>query len=93
MREGMEPRRNWYNFCAEGTEKTRIIVPLSEAVARSVPALLIVMQERGERWASTTLMASSFRASNIRTEPLVGGMCEPPGGACEGGAKDDGAAF
>ena len=50
------------------------MVPLSEAVARRVPALLRVMQESGERCASTTFMASSFRASKIRTAPLVGGM-------------------
>lgn len=57
------------------------MVPLSEAVARRVPALLRVMQERGERCASTTFMASSFNASKIRTAPLVGGMCVLPGGA------------
>lgn len=51
-----------------------MMVPLSEAVARSVPVLLRVMQESGDRWASTTLMASSFRASKMRTSPLVGGM-------------------
>ena len=62
-------------------ENTRIMVPLSEAVARRVPALLRVMQERGERCASTTLIASSLRASNMRTAPLVGGMWVPPGGA------------
>ena len=60
--------------------KTRIMVPLSEAVARRVPALLTTMQERGERCASTTFIASSFSASNRRTSPLVGGMCVAPGG-------------
>ena len=50
------------------------MVPLSEAVARRVPALFRVMQERGERCASTTFIASSLRASNIRTAPLVGGI-------------------
>ena len=74
-------------------EKTRIIVPLSEAVARRVPASFKVMHDRGERCASTTLIASSFKVSNKRTSPLVGGICVAPGGAWEGGAKDEGAAF
>ena len=73
--------------------KTRMIVPLSEAVARRVPASLTVMQERGDRCASTTLIASSLRVSKRRTSPLVGAMWVPPGGAWEGGAKDVGAAF
>lgn len=81
MREGMEPRRNWYNLRAAGIEKTRIMVPLSEAVARRVPALLTAMHERGERCASTTLIASSFRASKSSTSPAVGGICDVPGGA------------
>lgn len=93
MREGMEPRRNWYSFWTEGTEKTRMMVPLSEAVARRVPALLRVMQERGDRWASARFIASSLRASKTKTAPLVGGMWVLPGGACDGGAKDEGAAF
>ena len=81
MREGMEPRRNWYNLRAAGIENTRMMVPLSEAVARRVAALLMVMQERGERCASTTLIASSFRASKRSTSPVVGGICVVPGGA------------
>ena len=47
IRAGMEPRRNWYSLSAFGTEKTRMIVPLSEAVARRVPVLLMVMHDRG----------------------------------------------
>lgn len=70
-----------------------MMVPLSEAVARRVPASLMVIQDRGERWASTTLMASFFMVSKMRTSPLVGAMCVLPGGACEGGAKEEGAAF
>lgn len=93
MREGMEPRRNWNSLRAAGIEKTRMIVPLSDAVAKSVPALLTTMQERGERCASTTLIASSFSASNISTSPVVGGICVVPGGAWDGGANEDGAAF
>ena len=69
------------------------MVPLSEAVARRVPASLTVMHDRGDRCASTTLMASSFMVSKMRTSPLVGAMCVVPGGACEGGANEDGAAF
>lgn len=74
-------------------EKTRIIVPLSEAVARRVPASFTVTHDRGERCASTTLIASSFRVSNKRTSPLVGGIYVTPGGAWDGGAKDEGADF
>ena len=74
-------------------EKTLIMVPLSDAVASKVPASLTVMHERGDRCASTTLIASSLRASKIKTSPLVGAICAPPGGACEGGANDEGAAF
>ncbi len=58
-----------------------MMVPLSEAVARRVPVLLREMQERGERCASATLMASSFRASKSRTSPDVGGMWVEVGGA------------
>ncbi len=58
-----------------------MMVPLSEAVARRVPSLLSAMQDRGERWASTTLIASSLTASKRRTSPLVGGMWLAPGGA------------
>ena len=70
-----------------------MIVPLSEAVARRVPASLTVMHDRGERCASTTLIASSFMVSNKRTSPLVGQICVAPGGAWDGGTKDKGAAF
>lgn len=70
-----------------------MMVPLSEAVARRVPLLLRVMQERGERWASTTLIASSLRASKRSTSPVVGGMWVAPGGAWDGGAKEEGRAF
>ena len=70
-----------------------MIVPLSEAVARIVPALLRVMHERGERWASTTLMASSLRASKRSTSPVVGEICVAPGGAWEGGANEAMGAF
>lgn len=38
-------------------------VPLSEAVARRVPALLRASDERGDLWAGTTFTASHFRAS------------------------------
>ena len=89
----MDPRRNWYNFRADGIEKTLMIVPLSEAVARRVPVLLMVMHERGERCASAKLTASSRRVSKSRTLPLVGAICVALGGTCDGGAKEEGAAF
>lgn len=49
-----------------------MMVPLSEAVARRVPSLFKVIQDKGDRCASMTLMASNFSASNINTSPLVG---------------------
>ena len=58
-----------------------MIVPLSEAVARSVPSPLSVMHANGDRCASTTLIASSFKVSKIRTSPLVGVTWVVPGGA------------
>ena len=93
MRDGMEPRRNWKSLRAAGIEKTRMIVPFSDAVARRVPVLLTTMQERGERCASTTLIASSLSASNRSTSPVVGGICEIPGGAWAGVANEDEIAF
>jgi hypothetical protein len=50
-------------------------------VAIRVPSLLRVMHAKGERCASMTLMASSFKVSKIRTSPLVGETCVLPGGA------------
>lgn len=70
-----------------------MIVPLSEAVARRVPASLTVMHDNGDRWASTTFIASSLSVSKMRTSPLVGATCVALGGACDGGAKVDVAAF
>lgn len=62
-----------------------MIVPLSDAVASSVPSLFSVMHANGDRCASTTLIASSFSVSNTKTSPLVGEMCVVPGGAWAGG--------
>lgn len=70
-----------------------MIVPLSEAVAIRVPSLLSVMHASGDRWASMTLIASSFSVSNISTSPLVGEICVFPGGAWDGGVKDVGGAL
>ena len=91
--DGIEPRRNWYSLSAFGMEKTRMIVPFSDAVASKVPVLLMVMHESGVLCAVTTLTASSFEALKRRTSPLVGGMCVPPGGACAGCGRVDGGAF
>ena len=93
MRDGIEPRLNWYSLSALGIEKTRMMVPFSDAVARRVPVLLMVMQERGVLWAVTTFTASSLAALKSRTSPLVGGMCVPPGGACAGCGTVEGGAF
>jgi hypothetical protein len=90
---GMEPLLNWYSFCASGMEKTRIMVPFSDAVANRVPSLFRTMQDRGELCASITFTASIFVASYMRTSPLVGAVWSDFGGACEGGWKVTGAAL
>lgn len=71
---GIDPLRNWYSFCASGIEKTRMMVPFSDAVASRVPSLFSAMQERGELCASITFTASIFVASYMRTSPLVGAV-------------------
>ena len=58
-----------------------MMVPFSDAVARSVPVLLIVIHDSGVLCAVTTFTASSFDALNSSTSPLVGGICVPAGGA------------
>jgi hypothetical protein len=57
------------------------MVPLSEDVASSVPSLFNVINESGDRWASTTFIASNLIVSNMSTSPLVGDMWLFPGGA------------
>lgn len=47
--EGIDPRLNWKSLLPSGTENTRMIVPLSEAVARSVPSLLSAIHANGDR--------------------------------------------
>jgi hypothetical protein len=78
------PLLNWYSLVPFGKEKTLIIVPVSEAVANNVPSLFNAMHDKGARCASTTLSASNFKVSNIRTSPVVGGTKLEGGGACEG---------
>ena len=93
IRDGIDPRRNWYNLCASGTEKTRMIVPLSEAVASTVPSLFSTTRDNGDRCASTTFMASSLIVSKSNTSPVVGTIWALVGGAWAGGAKAEAAAF
>lgn len=69
MRDGYVPRLNWYSFVAVGTEKTRTIVPLSEAVASSVPLLLKEMALSALRCASIIVMGCKEMVSNIATSP------------------------
>jgi hypothetical protein len=90
---GMEPLLNWYSFCASGIEKTRMMVPFSEAVANRVPSLFSAMQDKGELCAPTTFTASILVASYIKTSPLVGAMWSDLGGAWDGGWKVVGAAL
>ena len=67
MREGIVPRRNWNSFLPSGMENTRMIVPLSDAVASRVPSWFIARHERGARCASITFIACRVTASRIRT--------------------------
>lgn len=67
-----------------GRENTLIIVPVSEAVASSVPSLFSAIHDSGARCASTTFSASSLIVSKIKTSPVVGGTKFEGGGACEG---------
>lgn len=71
---GIEPLRNWYSFSPSGMLKTRIIVPFSDAVARSVPSLFTAMQDSGELCAVTMLADSILFASYTKTSPVVGAM-------------------
>lgn len=75
------PLRNWYNLVPFGSENTLIIVPVSDAVASSVPSLFSAIHESGALCASTTLRASNFNVSNNRTSPEVGGTYCDGGGA------------
>lgn len=61
-----------------------MIVPVSEAVAKSVPLLFNAMQDRGDLCASTTFTAFSAIVSNIKTSPEVGATYGVRGGACDG---------
>lgn len=70
-----------------------MIVPLSDAVARIVPSLFRIIHDKGDRWASTTLIASSLTVSNSNTSPEVGTTWALPGGAWDGAANGDAAAF
>ena len=47
MRAGMLPLRNWYSFLPSAIEKILITVPFSDAVAMSVPSLLIATNDNG----------------------------------------------
>lgn len=72
MVEGYVPLRNWYSFVPLGSEKTLMIVPVTEAVASNVPSLFKAIQDSGARWACTTFNALSSTASKIKTAPDVG---------------------
>lgn len=58
-----------------------MIVPVSLAVAKSVPSLFKHMQDKGERWASMTFTALSVNVSNTSTSPDVGDTYVDCGGA------------
>lgn len=69
MCAGNVPLRNWNKFSPDGMAKTRITVPFSEAVARSVPSLFSARQPMEDWWASIVLTDSRVVASKIRTCP------------------------
>lgn len=61
---------------AVGTEKTRTIVPLSEAVASNVPSLLKETTLKGLLWASITLTGCKEMVSKTTTSPVRFGEVE-----------------
>lgn len=61
-----------------------MMVPVSLAVARSVPSLLRQRQDSGERCASMTLTALIVTVSKMRTRPVVGNTYADCGGAWAG---------
>jgi len=64
---------------------TRMTVPFSDAVARSVPVELIARNERGALCAWMTLATVSERVEKRRTSPHCCGV-PVEGGAVAGGA-------
>ena len=78
------PLLNCHNCLASGTEKTRMTVPLSEAVASIVPVELRERCAIGDLCAWTTFKAESEMVSNNKTSPVVGG------GGGPGTADDNG---
>jgi hypothetical protein len=75
------PRRNWYNFSAPGILHTRMTVPFSEAVARSVPVELIERKEMGALCAWITFDTVRERVEKRRTSPDCCCADEAEGGA------------
>ena len=49
------PWQNWYNFSVPGIDQTRITVPLSEAIVRSMPVELSMRKEIGSLCMRMTL--------------------------------------
>jgi hypothetical protein len=49
-----------------------MIVPVSDAVASTVPSLFNAIHDSGARCASTTLTAFNANVSKMRTSPDVG---------------------
>lgn len=85
MRAPYVPRRNWATLSPFGTLNTRITVPLSLAVARSVPDELSVTHARGDLCAWMMLVTLSESASNRMTSPgLEDDELDAEGGAEEG---------
>lgn len=84
IRASRVPRRNWYSFSAPGTPHTRMTVPLSDAVARSVPAALMLRKEMGDLCAWMTFETVRERVEKRRTSPDWDCVVEVGAGA-EGG--------
>ena len=70
MVAGYVPRRNWEILEALGTENTLTTVPLSLAVASSVPSLLKLTATTGDLCACTIFTFCSESASNTKMFPV-----------------------
>lgn len=89
IRASRVPLRNWYNFSAPGMLHTRMTVPLSDAVASSVPVELIARKEIGALCAWMTFATVSERVENNRTSPVCCPACGGDVGCADGCARGD----
>src|SRR6266702_3430534 len=83
MRASRVPRRNWYSFSALGTPHTRMTVPFSEAVVRSVPVLFNASAEIGALCARIIWETVRDFVEKSRTSPDAAAAEDGAGGVCD----------